>query len=69
MIMMSQSARVALNLLCSPNRQMAGNPLDSIVMRHLISTAEPVSCGLMTGCRWPDNQKSRIIDDDPKTTY
>jgi hypothetical protein len=36
MIMMSQSARVALDLLCSPNRQMAAKPLDSIVMRHLI---------------------------------
>jgi hypothetical protein len=29
-------------------------------------TAEPLLSGLLTGCRWPDNQKSRIIEDDPK---
>jgi hypothetical protein len=32
---------------------------------HIINTAEPLLSGLMTGCRWPDNQKSRIIEDDP----
>jgi hypothetical protein len=33
-----------------------------------IYTVEPLLSGLMTGCRWQDNQKSRIIEDDPKTT-
>jgi hypothetical protein len=30
-------------------------------------TVEPLLSGLMTGCRWPDNKKSRIIEDEPKT--
>jgi hypothetical protein len=31
-------------------------------------TVEPPLSGLMTGFRWPDNKKSHIIEDDPKTT-
>jgi hypothetical protein len=32
--------------------------------RHITGTAEPLLSGLMTGCHWPDNQISRIIEDD-----
>jgi hypothetical protein len=32
----------------------------------LTKTVEPLLSRLMTGCRWPDNKKSRIIEDDPK---
>jgi hypothetical protein len=31
-------------------------------------TIEPVLSGLMTGCHWPDNDKSRIIEDYQETT-
>jgi hypothetical protein len=31
-----------------------------------INTVEPLLSGLMTDCRWQDNLKSRIIEDDPK---
>jgi hypothetical protein len=31
----------------------------------MICTLKPLLSGLMTGCRWPDNIKSRIIEDDP----
>jgi hypothetical protein len=34
----------------------------------ICDTVEPLLSGLMTGCRWPDNKKSRIIEDDSKTT-
>jgi hypothetical protein len=27
-------------------------------------TVEPVLSGIMTVCRWPDNKKSRIIEDE-----
>jgi hypothetical protein len=40
----------------------------SAVKFYRIMQVEPLLSGLMTGCRWPDNQKSRIIEDDPKTT-
>jgi hypothetical protein len=33
---------------------------------NLANTLEPLLSGLMTGCHWPDNKKSRIIEDDPK---
>jgi hypothetical protein len=32
------------------------------------NTVEPLLSGLMTDCSWPDNKKSWIIEDDPKTT-
>jgi hypothetical protein len=32
------------------------------------STVNPLLSGLMTGCRWPNNKKSRIIEDDLETT-
>jgi hypothetical protein len=31
-------------------------------------TIEPLLSRLMTSCCWADNQKSQIIEDDPKTT-
>jgi hypothetical protein len=31
------------------------------------STVEALLSGLMIGCHWPDNKKSRIMEDDPKT--
>jgi hypothetical protein len=34
---------------------------------YLAYTVETLLSGLMTGCRWPDNKKSRIIEDDPNT--
>jgi hypothetical protein len=34
----------------------------------MITTVEPLLSGLMSSCRWPDNKKSWIIKDDPKTT-
>jgi hypothetical protein len=38
------------------------------LLRRLRGTVEPLLSGLMTGCRWPDNKKSRIIEDNLKTT-
>jgi hypothetical protein len=32
--------------------------------RRVHVTVEPLLSGLMTGCRWPDNKKSRIIEND-----
>ena len=39
-------------------------------LRHLdqVNRVEPLLSGQMTGCRWPDNKKSRIIKDNLKTT-
>jgi hypothetical protein len=37
--------------------------------RHILKyTVEPILSRLMTGCHWPDNKKSRIIEDDLKVT-
>jgi hypothetical protein len=46
------------------NNHMKFNVL--LTMHH--NTVEPLLSGLTTGCHWPDNLKSWIIEDDPKMT-
>jgi hypothetical protein len=37
-----------------------------LVCGEFITTVEPVLSVIMTSCRWSDNKKSRITEDDPK---
>jgi hypothetical protein len=48
-----------------PKHLLLSSLQDSV---QLYTTVEPLLSGLVTGCHWPDNKKSRIIVDDPKTT-
>jgi hypothetical protein len=33
---------------------------------YIIYTVEPLLSGLMTGCHWPDNKKTWIIERQPE---
>jgi hypothetical protein len=56
---------------CCPQTLLPALPLHSkslVNMTKFIYIVEPLLSGLMTGCHWPDNNRSRIIEHDAKMT-
>jgi hypothetical protein len=52
-----QLIKFSLKQVMQTNSEMQRPPLK-------LNIVEPLLSGLMTGFRWPDNKKSRIIEDD-----